>query len=106
MTSFKIEGRLKNKAYVMNVVGHYRKQLDALLEARTLRPAASGVVHLDFEPDPQRTFNRGFTEWFLHGRARGMASPLTPKMIGGISRSRIRCTVSACAAGPKPGASK
>ncbi len=82
VTSFKIEGRLKDKAYVMNVVGHYRKQLDSLLEARALRPAASGAVHLDFEPNPARSFNRGFSTFFLHGRGAEIANPNTPKSLG------------------------
>ena len=80
--SFKIEGRLKDKAYVMNVVGHYRQRLDALLEGKNLRPAASGRVHLDFNPDPRKTFNRGFTTYFLHGRGEPVGSLDTPKALG------------------------
>jgi len=82
ISSFKIEGRLKDKAYVMNVVGHYRKQLDALLAARALRGAASGTVHLDFEPNPERTFNRGFSTFFMYGRGEEIANPDTPKSLG------------------------
>ena len=66
--SFKIEGRLKDKSYVMNVVGYYRRLLDEILKQRNLRPSASGAVHLDFEPNPNKTFNRGYTTYFLHGR--------------------------------------
>ena len=68
VTSFKIEGRLKNKAYVMNVVGHYRRKLDGLLAEVGGRRASSGTTTLGFEPDPNKTFNRGYTTYFLHGR--------------------------------------
>jgi 23S rRNA 5-hydroxycytidine C2501 synthase len=77
--SFKIEGRLKDKNYVMNVVGHYRQQLDALLEGRGLRPASSGQGALRLLPEPAKTFNRGFTDYFLHGRKAPVGSPDTPK---------------------------
>ena len=80
--SFKIEGRLKDKSYVMNVVGYYRQKLDALLEERQLRAAASGKVHLDFTPDPRKTFNRGYTTYFLHGRQKPVGSIDTPKSTG------------------------
>jgi 23S rRNA 5-hydroxycytidine C2501 synthase len=80
--SFKIEGRLKDKTYVMNVVGHYRQKLDVLLEWRGLRSSASGRVHFDFNPNPQKTFNRGFSDYFLHGRKAPVGSPDTPKATG------------------------
>ena len=82
VTSFKIEGRLKDKAYVMNVVGHYRGLLDTILNKRALRPAASGTVQLDFEPDPLKTFNRSYTSFFIKGRGAPVASNDTPKSIG------------------------
>jgi 23S rRNA 5-hydroxycytidine C2501 synthase len=82
ISSFKIEGRLKDKAYVMNTVGHYRRLLDAILEKRALRSLASGVVNLDFEPDPNKTFNRGYTTYFLHGRGTFLTSNDTPKSLG------------------------
>jgi 23S rRNA 5-hydroxycytidine C2501 synthase len=82
VTSFKIEGRLKDKSYVMNVVAHYRQKLDTLLEKRSLHPAASGRVIFDFAPDPRKTFNRGFTRYFLHGRKEPVGSPDTPKSVG------------------------
>lgn len=85
--SFKIEGRLKDKTYVMNVVGHYRQKLDEILENRarrgsSLRPAASGKVMFDFNPDPRKTFNRGYTTYFLDGRKAPVGSPDTPKATG------------------------
>jgi putative protease len=80
--SFKIEGRLKDKTYVMNVVGAYRQKLDALLEARQVRPSASGRVQLDFTPDLNKTFNRGYTTYFLHGRKKPVGAVDTPKSTG------------------------
>ena len=82
VTSFKIEGRLKDRAYVMNVVATYRQKLDALLEKRDLQPTASGKVIFDFAPDPRKTFNRGFTRYFLQGRKEPVGSPDTPKSLG------------------------
>ena len=82
VTSFKIEGRLKNKAYVMNVVGHYRQKLDALLGDVGVRRASSGKTTLGFPPDPDKTFNRGYTTYFLHGRGAEVASPDSPKHVG------------------------
>ena len=82
VTSFKIEGRLKNKAYVMNVVGHYRQQLDAVLAEIGGKRASSGKTILGFTPDPDKTFNRGYTTYFLHGRGVAVASPDSPKHVG------------------------
>ena len=82
VSSFKIEGRLKNKAYVMNVVGHYRQALDRLLAAQGDRKASSGTVALGFVPNPDKTFNRGYTSYFLTGRGADVASPDSPKHVG------------------------
>ncbi|MGC9983299.1 MAG: U32 family peptidase [Polyangia bacterium] len=82
VTSFKIEGRLKNKAYVMNVVGHYRQKLDALLAEVGGQRASSGKTTLGFVSDPDKTFNRGYTTYFLHGRGAPVASPDSPKHVG------------------------
>ena len=82
VSSFKIEGRLKNQGYVMNVVGHYRQALDAILAGRGHRKASSGHVTLGFSPNPDKTFNRGYTRYFLHGRGAPVASPESPKHVG------------------------
>ena len=82
VTSFKIEGRLKNKSYVMNVVGHYRQALDRVLADRGDRKASSGTTTLDFVPNPDKTFNRGYTTYFLTGRGADVASPDSPKHVG------------------------
>ena len=63
--SFKIEGRLKDENYVKNVVAYYRQEIDKLASK-----TSSGRVFLDFEPDVKKSFNRGFTDYFLDGRKR------------------------------------
>jgi 23S rRNA 5-hydroxycytidine C2501 synthase len=82
VTSFKIEGRLKDRAYVVNVVSWYRQQLDRLLAERGLARSSSGHSHVDFEPDVTKTFNRGYTTYFLHGRGKSPGSIKSPKMVG------------------------
>ena len=82
VTSFKIEGRLKDRTYVANVVAFYRARLDeALREAGFGRSSSENTV-AGFEPDLAKTFNRGFTTYFLDGRGQAVGSPETPKMAG------------------------
>ncbi|HEX9972869.1 MAG TPA: U32 family peptidase, partial [bacterium] len=82
IASFKIEGRLKDKFYVMNVVGHYRKLLDVLMNKLALTKNSSGEVTFDFTPDPSKSFNRGFTKYFVNGRGENIAAIDSPKSIG------------------------
>ncbi len=82
VTSFKIEGRLKDANYVKNVVGHYRRALDVILNETGREKASSGEVRLDFVPDVNKTFNRGYTTYYLHGRGDRVESNATPKMSG------------------------
>lgn len=66
VTSFKIEGRLKDENYVKNVVGYYRKLIDELAkENPNLKKTSSGKINFDFEPNLEKSFNRGFTDYFL-----------------------------------------
>lgn len=58
--SFKIEGRLKDINYVKNVIAYYRKEID-----KYAKKTSSGEIFLDFEPDVNKSFNRGFTDYFL-----------------------------------------
>ena len=74
--SFKIEGRLKDKNYIKNVVGAYRKLID-----KYAVKTSSGKVFFDFEPDVNKAFNRGFTTYFLNGRENCFNFD-TPKFIG------------------------
>jgi putative protease len=80
--SFKIEGRLKDKAYVSNVVAHYRRALDQEMARAGLRKTSSGTCAIDFTPDPDKTFNRGYTTYFLQGRGPLLGAVETPKMVG------------------------
>ena len=82
ITSFKIEGRLKDIAYVANTVGFYRQKLDTVLSAKDLRRSSSGSVRLNFQPNLEKTFNRGFTDYGLTGEVSSMAAMDTPKSVG------------------------
>ena len=82
-SSLKIEGRLKDVAYVKNVTAWYRKKLDAIFKRRKeYRRASSGKVDLGFDPLPEKSFNRGFTDYLAHGRNGGIFSFDTPKSMG------------------------
>jgi putative protease len=84
ITSFKIEGRLKDGAYVANVVAKYRQELDKIIAASVGKyaRASSGKIEIGFEPDLNKTFNRGYSEYFLHGRRGEIVSPKTQKSLG------------------------
>ncbi|MDD4823482.1 MAG: U32 family peptidase [Bacteroidales bacterium] len=84
ISSLKIEGRLKDNTYVKNVTAFYRQQLDLILEKRASDyiPASSGKTTFFFTPQPEKSFNRGFTSYFLYGREPDICSPDTPKSIG------------------------
>lgn len=83
ISSFKIEGRLKEVGYIRNVVAHYRREIDrALLERPAFRRASDGESVPDFRPDPAKSFTRGESEYFFDGRRRGVASFDTPKAVG------------------------
>lgn len=82
--SFKIEGRLKDVEYVRNVVSAYSKRLNRIIEKRgdDYCRASLGRVTYYFEPDLKKTFNRGYTNYFLHRRQPYIYSPDTPKALG------------------------
>ena len=83
ITSFKIEGRLKDLSYVKNITALYRQRLDALMaKGSGYVPAASGRTVFFFSPDPTKTFNRGETDYFLFGRKGSIHSFDTPKSLG------------------------
>ncbi len=89
ITSFKIEGRLKDLSYVKNITAYYRQLLDNFLNGNfplstfhfPLSKSSSGSCTYTFTPDPERTFNRGYTDYFLRER-QPMASFATQKSIG------------------------
>ena len=82
-SSFKIEGRLKDVSYVKNVTAAYRQKLDAILARRKeYVRASSGSSRYAFNPQLDKSFSRGFTHYFLHGRTRDVFSFDTPKSLG------------------------
>lgn len=83
-TSLKIEGRLKNIDYVKNVVSAYSMRLDEIVGKHPdkYRRSSFGKVEYEFTPHLEKTFNRGFTNYFLNGRTPGIASFDTPKAMG------------------------
>ncbi|EJX02715.1 protease [gut metagenome] len=82
-SSFKIEGRLKDVSYVKNVTAAYRQKLDAIFARRSeYRRASSGTSRYAFKPQLDKSFNRGFTHYFLHGRDKDIFSFDTPKSLG------------------------
>ena len=85
-TSFKIEGRLKDVSYVKNVTAAYSQRLNQIIRRHPDQYCRSsqGVCRYTFTPDLNRTFNRGYTTYFLHGRQPDIASFDTPKAIGGF----------------------
>jgi len=81
--SFKIEGRLKDVDYVKNITAFYRKKMDAFLEDQPEFQAVSvGKSFLSFEANPAKSFNRGTTDYFLHGRSKEIVSFESPKFLG------------------------
>jgi collagenase-like PrtC family protease len=81
--SFKIEGRLKDLAYVKNITGHYRRLIDGLLNARPdLSRSSSGSTELFFQPDPEKSFNRERTDYFTQGRKIDIGAFDSPKFLG------------------------
>ena len=82
--SFKIEGRLKDVAYVKNVTAAYSRRLNEIVAAHPdkYRRASFGRVDYGFDPDLRKTFNRGYTTYFADGRQPDIFSPDTPKALG------------------------
>ena len=83
-TSFKIEGRLKDAAYVKNVTAAYSERLNQIVDRHPdlYRRASRGRCTYTFKPDLNKTFNRGYTTYFANGRQPDIASFDTPKAIG------------------------
>ena len=82
-SSFKIEGRLKDVSYVKNVTAAYRRKLDAIFARRKeYVRASSGSCRYAFNPQLDKSFSRGFTHYYLHGRTKDVFSFDTPKSLG------------------------
>ncbi len=83
ITSFKIEGRYKGMDYVKNITAAFRQAIDRLiLEHPEFQRASSGKSEWTFSPSPEKTFNRGYTKYFLPGERNKIASIHTQKSIG------------------------
>ncbi len=83
ISSFKIEGRLKDRTYVRNIVSLYRQLLDREIAKRNdVERSSVGRSTIEFEPNASRTFTRGAGEYFFDGKCRGVASFDTPKAMG------------------------
>ena len=98
ISSFKIEGRLKDRTYVRNIVSLYRQLLDKEIAKRNdVERSSVGRSVVEFEPNASRTFTRGASEYLFDGKRRGVASFDTPKAmgerIGKVSRADRRGVV-------------
>ena len=98
ISSFKIEGRLKDRTYVRNIVSLYRQLLDKEIAKRDdVERSSVGRSVIEFEPNASRTFTRGASEYLFDGKRRGVASFDTPKAmgerIGKVSRADRRGVV-------------
>jgi putative protease len=80
--AFKIEGRLKDAAYVANTVSFYRRRLDEIIVKKNFKRASSGTTQINFEPNPEKTFNRGFSDYGITGKKANLGSIDTPKSMG------------------------
>ena len=83
ITSFKIEGRLKDLVYVKNNVSYLRQKLDSFLENNeNFTKASSGRTFFNFDPQMDRSFNRGYTDYFVNKRTEKIGSWESPKSKG------------------------
>lgn len=82
--SFKIEGRLKDVGYVKNVTAAYSERLNAYIRKHSDQycRTSKGRCEYTFTPNLNRTFNRGYTTYFMNGRQPNIASFDTPKAVG------------------------
>ena len=83
ISSFKIEGRYKDLSYVKNATAHYRQLLDEiLLDMPEYAKTSSGLTTFTFTPQPEKTFNRSATDYFVNGRQADIGAFDTPKFSG------------------------
>lgn len=83
VSSFKIEGRLKDLSYVKNITAHYRQLLDEIIEQNPeFTRASSGTSTFTFEPQPEKTFNRGYTDYFANERQDDIGAFDSPAFVG------------------------
>ena len=81
--SFKIEGRLKDLSYVKNVTAHYRQKLDEIIARRKeFYSSSHGHCEYHFNADPNKSFNRGKTDYFVNARTNNISDFKSPKYLG------------------------
>jgi collagenase-like PrtC family protease len=91
ISSFKIEGRYKDMAYVKNITAHYRLILDGIMEdAPEYSRTSAGRSTFLFQPLADKTFNRGATDYFVNGRTADIGAFDSPKFVGEPVGSVIR----------------
>ncbi len=92
ISSFKIEGRLKDINYVKNMTAYFRNKIDIFLNhSDKYLKSSSGYTELDFVPNIESTFNRTFTNYFIDDSPEKMANIETPKYVGKYIGSVIKC---------------
>lgn len=72
ITSFKIEGRHKELSYIKNIISIFRQRTDEIIKNTDYKKASSGFVKREFTPGLEKTFNKGYTDYFLYGRKQEM----------------------------------
>ncbi|MFH2141484.1 MAG: U32 family peptidase [Bacteroidota bacterium] len=83
ITSFKIEGRLKDISYVKNITAFYRNKIDEVITGKNdLTKSSSGKSKINFSPDPYKTFNRDFTKYLFSGKRDNITAFISPKSLG------------------------
>jgi 23S rRNA 5-hydroxycytidine C2501 synthase len=83
VSSFKIEGRLKDLSYVKNITAHYRSLIDDIIANHPeFRRASSGRSSFTFAPQPDKTYNRGYTDYFAHDRQDDIGAFDSPSFVG------------------------
>ncbi len=83
VSSFKIEGRYKDLPYVKNATAHYHELIDEILnDMPELAKSSSGHCTYTFTPQPEKTFNRSATDYFVNGRKADIGAFDTPKFSG------------------------
>ncbi|PKO45760.1 MAG: collagenase-like protease [Betaproteobacteria bacterium HGW-Betaproteobacteria-4] len=83
VSSFKIEGRLKDLSYVKNITAHYRSLLDDIIANNPeFTRASSGRSTYTFTPQPDKTFNRGYTDYFANDRQDDIGAFDSPAFVG------------------------
>ncbi len=92
VTSFKIEGRYKEIEYVKNITALYRENIDEFIAQNPeYCMASSGTCAFGFNPDPFKSFNRGFTDYFIDGVREKMGTPDSPKSMGEFIGTVDKC---------------